>query len=166
MNTLVLGNCISLMGCLIMVAVGFLQKKRHILIVQCVQCSLMGLSNLVLGGISGFICNYISIVRNLVFVKYPATKTLKLTFITLQILLNLRAILSGFLNCLPTVAASLFTWNLDTKSEVRLKCVILTTMVLWLIYDFIHRNYVACAFDVMTMISNGIGLYMILKKKA
>ena len=92
MNTLLLGNSIAFMGCLIMVGVGFLQKKTHILIAQCVQCSLMGLSNLVLGGISGFICNYISIVRNLVFVKYPATKTLKLTFIGLQILLNLSKI--------------------------------------------------------------------------
>ena len=165
MNTLLLGNSIALLGCLIMVAVGFLQKKTHILLVQCVQCGLMGLSNLILGGISGFICNYISIVRNLVFVKYPITKTLKLTFISLQVLLNLSAILSGFINCLPTIAASLFTWNLDTKSEVRLKCVILITMILWLIYDFTHRNYVASAFDIMTMISNCIGLYMIYKKK-
>ena len=38
MNTLLLGNAISMIGCLIMVAIGFLKKKKQILVAQSFQC--------------------------------------------------------------------------------------------------------------------------------
>ena len=163
MNTVLLGNCISLIGCRIMVAVGFLKKKSHILIVQCVQCAFMGSANLILGGISGFTCNMVSLVRNVIFVKHKPSVPLKLCFITLQILFSLATLGNGPITFLPIIAASLFTWNLDTHSTARLKVVIIITMILWLTYDLHFRNYVAATFDIMTIASNVIGLH-ILKK--
>lgn len=77
MNLLLIGNAISMIGCLIMVLIGFLKKKNHILIAQCVQCLFMGVGNLALGGVSGFICNIVTILRNLVFVKFKNTTFLK-----------------------------------------------------------------------------------------
>ena len=163
MNILLLGNCISLIGCLIMVAVGFLKKKSHILIVQCVQCAFMGSANLILGGISGFTCNMISLVRNAIFVKHKPSVPLKLCFIALQILFSLATLGSGLITFLPIIAASLFTWNMDTPSTARLKVVIIITMVLWLTYDLHFHNYVAATFDIMTIASNLIGLHMLKK---
>ena len=87
MNPLLIGNAISMIGCLIMVLIGFLKKKNHILIAQCVQCLFMGVGNLVLGGVSGFIANVVSILRNLVFAKLNVTTPLKLFFIILQVVL-------------------------------------------------------------------------------
>ena len=52
MNLLLIGNAISMVGCLIMVLIGFLKRKNAILIAQCVQCLFMGAGNLILGGIS------------------------------------------------------------------------------------------------------------------
>lgn len=163
MNTLLIGNLISGIGCLLMVGIGFLKRKSHILAAQCVQCAFMGFGNLILGGVSGFIANIVTILRNLVFVKCRNTTALKLFFIALQILLSLGSLGSGLIGWLPILAAALFTWFLDTQSEAKLKIVILTTQVMWLIYDIYYRNYVATAFDVMTMISNVIGLRMILR---
>lgn len=165
MNTLLIGNCISFVGCLIMVSIGFLKKKSHILAAQSVQCAFMGFGNLILGGVSGFICNMVTILRNLAFVKLRPTTGLKVLFIVLQVALSLGSLSAGLVSWLPILAAALFTWFLDTKSETKLKLVILTTQVMWLIYDIYYRNYVATAFDVMTMISNTIGLHMILKSK-
>lgn len=165
MNTLLIGNGISFIGCLIMVSIGFLKKKSHILAAQSVQCAFMGLGNLILGGVSGFICNMVTILRNLAFVKLPATTAMKLIFIALQVALSLGSLGDGFVSWLPILAAALFTWFLDTKSEAKLKLVILTTQVMWLIYDLYYRNYVASSFDVMTFVSNLIGLRMILKGK-
>lgn len=164
MNLLLLGNAISMIGCLIMVLIGFLKKKNQILIAQCVQCLFMGVGNLVLGGISGFICNIVTIVRNLVFVKVRNTTFLKVFFILLQFALSISTLSDGFISWLPLLAAALFTWCMDTKSAAKLKICILVTQVMWLIYDLYFRNYVASAFDVMTMISNCIGLYMVCKK--
>ena len=164
MNLLVIGNAISMIGCLIMVLIGFLKKKNQILIAQCVQCLFMGAGNLALGGVSGFICNIVTILRNIVFLKFRNTTAMKLFFITLQFVLSIGTLSAGWISWLPIIAAGLFTWCMDTKSESKLKIVILCTQVMWLTYDLYYLNYVASCFDVMTMISNCIGLYMILKK--
>ena len=166
MNLLFLGNAISMIGCLIMVLIGFLKKKNQILIAQCVQCLFMGVGNLVLGGVSGFICNIVTIIRNLVFVRFQNTTFLKVFFILLQFVLSIGTLSAGWISWLPILAAALFTWCMDTKSAARLKLCILCTQVMWLIYDLYYRNYVASAFDVMTMVSNLIGLYMVCRKKA
>ena len=165
MNPLLIGNAISMIGCLIMVAIGFLKKKTHILIAQSVQCCFMGFGNLILGGVSGFICNIVTILRNLVFVKYPVTAKLKISFIGLQLLLSLGSMSLNVITWLPLLSASLFTWFLDTASTAKLKIVILCTQVMWLVYDLYYRNYVAAVFDIMTMCSNLIGLFMVIKSK-
>lgn len=163
MNTLLIGNLISGIGCLIMVGIGLLRKKSHILIAQCVQCGFMGFGNLILGGTSGFIANIVTILRNLVFVKCKSTAALKIFFIALQVVLSLGSLEDGLICWLPIFAAALFTWFLDTKRTSTLKLVIITTQVMWLIYDIYYRNYVATTFDVMTMISNLIGFFMVRK---
>ena len=165
MNLLLIGNAVSMVGCLIMVLIGFLKKKNQILIAQCVQCLFMGVGNLVLGGISGFVCNIVTIIRNLVFVKFKNTTALKVFFILLQFVLSFGTLSNGWISWLPLLAAILFTWCMDTKSAAKLKICILITQVMWLTYDLSFRNYVASAFDVMTMVSNVIGLYMVCKQK-
>lgn len=165
MNTFVIGNAVSMIGCLIMVAIGLLKKKSHILIAQSVQCCFMGCGNLILGGVSGFICNIVTIIRNLVFVKFPVTTRLKVFFIGLQLLLSAGSLSGNLVTWLPLVSAALFTWFLDTKSTAKLKLVILATQVMWLIYDLYYRNYVAAAFDVMTMVSNLVGFFMVRTSK-
>lgn len=165
MNLLLIGNGISMIGCLIMVAIGFLKKKNQILLAQCVQCLFMGVGNLTLGGVSGFICNIVTILRNLVFVKCRNTTFLKVFFIILQLVLSIGTLRTGFISWLPILSAALFTWCMDTKSPAKLKICILCTQVMWLVYDLYYRNYAASAFDVMTMVSNLIGLYMVCKKK-
>lgn len=164
--SIIIGNIIAFIGCGLMVYVGFIKEKRRILSTQCVQFALQGVANLILGGVSGFIANIISILRNLAFSKWKSTLWLKLGFIVLQLALSLSTLDEGFVALLPIASTILFTWFLDTKSEVTLKIVIITTQILWLIYDFIHLNYVAVAFDIFTMVSNFIGIRMILKDKA
>ena len=163
MNLVLIGNIISFAGCALMVYVGFIKEKRRILSVQCIQFSLQGIANFLLGGMSGVIANIVSILRNLAFAKFKNTVWLKLFFIALQLVLSYKSLANGLINWFPLLAAVLFTWFLDVKSEVHLKLVIIITQVLWLIYDFIHINYVAVAFDTFTMISNAIGIYMLLR---
>ena len=165
MNPLLLGNAAAMIGCLVMVLIGFLNKKHHILIAQCVQCVFMGVGNLILGGIGGFVCNIVTILRNLVFLKFRNTVLLKVFFLVLQFVLSIGTLSLGFISWLPILASVLFTWFMDTNSEAKLKVVILFTQIMWLTYDLYFRNYVASAFDVMTFISTCIGLYWICKKR-
>jgi hypothetical protein len=164
MNILLLGNAVSMIGCLIMVGIGFLKKKSHILVAQSVQCAFMGGGNLILGAWGGFTANVVSILRNLVFAKFPINLWLKLLFIGLQLALSIGTLDGSLIAWLPILAAAIFTWYLDTKSEVTLKFVIIGTLVLWLVYDLYYYNYVSAAFDAATIVSNTIGLWMLQKK--
>lgn len=164
MNTILIGNAISMIGCLIMVGIGFLKKKNQILIAQSVQCLFMGTGNLVLGGTSGFVSNAVTIVRNIAFLRFENTTFMKIFFMGLQFVLSLGTLSAGWISWLPILSTALFTWCMDTNSEVRLKIVILCTQVMWLTYDLYYLNYVGSVFDVMTMISNCMTLYALLKK--
>ena len=162
---LLLGNIAAFIGCIIMVAIGLVKKKEHILTAQCVQFAFMGLGNLALGASAGAVSNAVSIVRNLVFARVKNTTALKLIFIALQAVLTLLAGGTALIEWLPVTAVVVYTWCLDIKSDVGFKLVILGTQVLWTVYDLHYRNYVAFTFDILTMISTVIGIFRIKKAK-
>lgn len=163
MNIVVLANLVSMIGCIMMVGVGFLQKKRTILLVQCVQFGFLAAGNLLLGAMTGFVSGLVSIARNMVFLKWENTRLMKIAFVAVQLVLSLSVGIKGPVDWLPVLSAVLFTWFLDVKSEVRLKLVIIAAQSMWLVYDFVYLNYVTCAFDAMTIMSNAIGIGMIMR---
>ena len=165
MNIVILGNLISLAGCLLMVAIGFLRKKEHILAAQCFQFGLLGLANLILGATSGFISGVVGVIRNLVFSKRKSTLLLKCLFVAVQIALSLPFLESGLVDWLPIFAAVLFTWCIDTRSEIKLKAAIILAQFFWLIFDLHYRNFTAMAFDAFTILSNLTGIFLVKKQK-
>ena len=165
LNTIIIANIFAFVGASLMAGIGLLKKKNQILIVQCIQFLIMGIANLLLGGITGFISNIASIARNLFCLKWEYTTPWKLVFIAMQILLSAGANNLGLLGWFPIISSVLFTWFLDLKSEIQLKIVIITAQVLWIFYDFTLMNYVTFVFGIITVISNLIGIWMILKDR-
>lgn len=164
MKFLLLGNALSLIGCALMVAIGFVHKKEKVLLYQCVQFTFMGVSNFVLGAMSGTISNVLGIARNLVFAKTPGTCWLKIVFVAVQV--GLTAIgWKGAIEVLPILATVIFIWFLDTKSDILFKAVNACAMVMWFLYDFYYQNYVAATFDVLTIVSNCVAMISIYKKQ-
>lgn len=161
-----LGNIVSFAGCILMVAIGLIKKKEHILTAQCFQFALMGAGNFLLGATAGVISNGLSIVRNLVFTRVQGTATLKALFIAVQVWLTVMTSGGALIEWLPVIAVVVYTWCLDLKSAVAFKWVIIGCQVLWTVYDWHYLNYVAFAFDLMTMASTLAGIMMIQKKKA
>lgn len=163
MNTILIGNIISFLGCILMVCIGLIKNKKKILSAQCLQFIFMGAGNLILGGFTGFIANLVSLVRNLVFTWKSSSVPLKIAFVALQLLLSAGGLSADVITWLPVLATVLFTWFIDLKSEVLLKIILLICQVMWLVYDFAHNNYVSMTFDVLTMISTTIGIYLIIR---
>ena len=161
MNTILLGNLISLAGAVLMVVIGFIKRKEKVLAVQCVQVSLRGAGTRGLGGVPGALSNLVSLVRNLVCYKTGITVPLKLIFIAAQAGLSLWVNTQGLIGLLPVIAACIFTWFLDVKSDLGMKILLIGTQCLWLVYDFTIMNYVSFAFDIMCLCSNGVGIYRI-----
>lgn len=165
MTPLLLGNLVSLAGCLLMVAIGFVRKKERILGLQCIQFGIMCTGNLILGAWAGAIAGMVSIARNLAFFKREGTLKLKLLFIVIQLLLSWSSLQTGWLEWLPLLSTVLFTCFLDVKSEVLLKIVLIFAQSFWLVYDLCYRNYTTMIFDFLTMVSTTIGMVMILREK-
>ncbi len=148
-----------------MVAVGFFKEKKRILTSQCLQFLIMGAGNLVLGGISGAISDFIGIVRNIISLKINFNWIFKIIFIGLQIALTVIFNDSGLIGWLPVFATCIFTWCLDTKNEILLKLLIILAQIMWGIYDLSFKNYSTMGFDIATILSNTVGIFMICKNK-
>lgn len=163
---LLLGNCLSLIGCIVMVAIGLVKKKEKILLYQCAQYIFMGLGNLVLGAVSGTVANLVGIVRNLVFAKTGGSTWLKVLFIAIQVGFTAISWNGQLIEVLPILATVLFVWFLDTGSDLLFKAVNLGCMFLWAAYDWHYRNYVAFTCDVLTIVSCAIAMAGLRKKEA
>jgi len=161
--TILIGNLIALIGASLMVGIGFIKSKKKILGAQCVQFGVQSLSNLVLGGYSGFISNVIGLLRNLVCLRREFTWPWKLAFMFIQAFLSIYTNHVGWLGYLPLLATCTFTLVMDTKNDVLLKSVITIGLIFWLIYDLAFHNYVAAVFDVLATLSNLVGIVRILR---
>ena len=75
------------------------------------------------------------------------------------------AFLMVVIGLLPVLAAIIFTWFLDIKSDLGMKILLIGTQCLWLVYDFTIMNYVSFAFDIMCLCANGVGIYRIRKSE-
>lgn len=160
MSKLLLGNIICIIASIIMVLIGLIKSNRKVLLAQCAQYSLFATGNFLLGGISGGISGIIGVTRNLFSLKFQIKWYTKVFFILLQAGLTLRFNNAGFLGWLPTIATFVFTWCIDTKSEILLKLLIIFAQTMWGIYDFSIKNYGTLAFDILTVSTN---LFSILK---
>lgn len=157
------GNLMSMVGCVLMVLIGFVRKKERVIWLQCFQFGFLGAGNLILGAASGFISGVVSILRNLIFPKVKGGIKLKILFIGIQLALTLLAGWAGPISLLPLGAGILFTWFIDTGSDVQLKLAIIAAQMMWAVYDFYYCNYVAFTFDILTVLSNLAGIVLLIK---
>ncbi len=164
MNIL-LGNIVSLMGCTVMVLIGFIKNKNKYIIMQTLQFALNALSHFLLGGFGGCIASIISIVRNLIISKWKCTTLIKIALIAAQIVFSISTVTANPITWLPLIAAGMFTWYIDTDDVMWFKWVIIITLIMWAVYDIYHHNYVSVWFSAFTVISNGISMVKIHKER-
>ena len=65
---------------------------------------------------------------------------------------------------LPLAAACIFTIFIDTKNDVLLKSVLTAAQVLWAIYDISIKNYAFFVFDILTIVSNLVAIFLMVRK--
>ncbi|MCR5526376.1 MAG: YgjV family protein [Lachnospiraceae bacterium] len=169
MSLFLLGNIVAFVGALFMVGIGFMHDKRRILLCQNMQFLIMGIGNLLLGGVSGFVADIVSIFRNIFCLKRELTKGWKVFFIIIQVCVSTVFIgIAGFAprEILPIAATLTYTWMLDTKKETVLKIVMLATQLMWLAYDISLLNISSMVFDFLTIGSNIVGFIRARKHEA
>lgn len=161
-----IGNIVSFFGCLLMVAVGFIKRKDHMLAAQCGQFGLQSVANLILGSASGCVSGVVGIVRIVVFTRVKkVTVWLKLGFIALQGVLTFWAGADTLIAWLPMLAMVAYTWYLDTEDAVLFKAVNLLGVCMWLVHDIHYLNYSGVVFDVLSIISTAVGIFVLMRDR-
>ena len=162
---ILLGNLISFAGCVLMVLIGFIKNKDKILLAQCGQFSIMSVGNLVLGSVSGSISGISAVIRIVVFRHVKVTVWLKLGFIALQFVLTAFAGAQTLIQWIPALSMVLYTWFLDSDSAIVFKLANVSGVVMWVFHDWYYRNFVSVSFNIFTIVSTFIGIWLILRDK-
>lgn len=165
MTQLIYGNVVALIASLLMVYAGTIKDRKKIIYIQTLQISTFTLSALILGGYTGAIVNLISIARNILCYKDKLTNSMKAILILLSIIFSLLFNNLGFLGLLPLISTVIYTLFMDVKSAIKLKLLIVFTIMFWLIYDILIHSYTSAVFDFFTMIFHTITICQLSKKK-
>lgn len=165
MNTLLTGNALCFIASIIMTLMGLIKKKRRFLIAQSGMNAVFIAGNLTLGGISGAIVNLVTMIRNIVCLKFNLTKPLKLLFIAVQIGLTVYFGCDSLIMWLPVIGACLFTWFMDTEDMILLKIIVIVSQLMWAVYDFSIQNYATVPFDIAATVTNAVSVFVILKDR-
>ena len=166
MIQLISGNIVALIASILMVISGSLKDRKKIIYVQTLQIIAFTITDLILGGYTGAIINLISLVRNVLSYNDKLNNTAKIILIILSISLSLYFNNLGLIGLLPIISMVAFTLFMNTKDTIKLKALIIFTMVLWLIFDIYIKSYTSAIFDFISIIANiftSIQLYKNLK---
>ncbi|SDB13353.1 inner membrane protein [Pseudobutyrivibrio sp. YE44] len=178
MDRFIISQIFAILACILMVAIGYLKRKRNILIAQNIQFILFTISYACIGGIAAVVGNMVSLLRNLVCLKWNLNRPLKIFFIVLQGLITyislynvwfnflpMKAGVHGIMDWLPFLAATLITLTLSSKKDMVIKLGCIGSILCFGTYDFILSNWTVFAFDCFSLVTSLIGVYRILKDK-
>jgi len=165
MIQLVCGNIVALIASILMVYSGIIKNRKKIIYIQTLQILAFAISDLILGGYTGTIVNLISLVRNYLCYKDKLTKINKIILILSCTVFSLLFNNLGLLGLLPLISTVVFTCFMDVKNTIKLKLLIIFTMVLWFIYDIFIHSYISAIFDFFSIIANIVTIHQLSQKK-
>ncbi len=142
-----------------MVYSGLIRKKEKIIYIQTIQILLFVISNLVLGGITGAITNAFACIRNILFYKNKLGNKEKILLVIITSVFSLFFNNLGLWGLLPLISTVVYTLLIDLKDVVKFKILVITTVILWFIYDIYIQSYTSAIFDFMTIVTNTIAIY-------
>lgn len=162
---MVIGNIIGLLASIAMVISGIVLSKKKILLVEIIEVGLFTLADLIMGGVSGALVNFMNLISCILCYKDKLTLLAKILItiatVTISILFNEPSIFGIIL----IISMLIYLWCLDLKDVVLFKCVLIFGMTIWCIYDISIRLYSAAVFDFLTVMMNVISVMHIERQK-
>ncbi|QFJ55406.1 YgjV family protein [Pseudobutyrivibrio xylanivorans] len=178
MNLFIVSQVFAILACILMVAIGYIKRRHHVIIAQNIQFVLFTISYACIGGIAAVVGNVVSLIRNIVCLKWNLNTPLKIFFIALQGIITyislynvwfnwlpMNAGTHGFFDWLPFLAATCITITLSSKDDLIIKLGCIGSILCFGTYDFILHNWTVFAFDSFSMLTSLIGVYRILKER-
>ncbi len=160
---IIIANIIGLIASIIMVYIGIIKNKKKIIFIELIDMFLLTISNIMLGGITAAIINILSIIRNALCYKDHLFLKEKIILTILSIILSIKFNNLGIIGYLPLISNITYIWTMNTKNIIKFKYIIIFTMLLWSIHDLAIKSYSIFIFDILTIITNIIGIIRVKK---
>lgn len=159
----VIGNILSLVASVWMMAAGPIREKGRTLWHQTGYVAVFLVADVILGGISGAVASAITIVRNAMYETGRYRTWMTAPFVAAHYALSYAiGRTASPLWLLPPTASSILVVSLLVGSDRPFKLMIIVELLLWLVYDVSIRAYTGAAFDVLCIATNIIGLARIM----
>ena len=161
----IFANVIDFLASLIQVGSGSIKQKAKILVVQILQLLMQAVSMLLLGGVTGAVSNVLSCWRNFLCYKEKLNWYWKAFLIAASIFMTILLNTQGLLGIIPAVVCTVYILLMDIKDPIKFKLLVTLSFIPWVFYHFFLQAYVATVFDVATVISNGVTLYLMIRSE-
>ena len=162
MDLILIGRIFSILACTLMVIIGYMKHKRTILWAQNAQFILFSISYACLGGIAAVVSNMVSLIRNLICLKWNLTIPLQIFFIAFQGMFTFITTQNRWVDWLPFIAATFITITIRSKKDLLIKLGCIGSILCFGTYDFYLKNWIVFAFDCFSLITSLIGVYCII----
>ena len=163
--TVIIANVIDLIAAFLQIGSGSIKQKSKILVVQIIQLLLQAVSMLLLGGVTGAVNNVLSCYRNYLCYKEKLNTLWKVILIAASIGMTVFLNEQGFLGIIPAAVCTVYIIFMDVKDPVKFKLLVMLSFVPWMFYHFILKSYVGAIFDIATILTNAVTLYVMVKEK-
>ena len=158
---MILANIIAFIASMVMVYSGILNNKRKILFVQGVEIILFIISDILVLGYSGAIINFLSLVRNIIVYRGKLNNMTKAILLLLSTGLTLFFNNLGFIGLLPLFSMYIYVLFMNTEDIIKFKILMISSLLLWGVYDMMISLYTSLAFDILTILSCLVTLLML-----
>lgn len=158
-------NIIDFLAAILQVGSGSIKQKSKILMVQILQLLMQAVSMLLLGGVTGAVSNVLSCYRNYLCYKGKLNTFWKAVLIAASIVMTVLLNDQGWLGIIPAAVCTVYILLMNLRDPVQFKLLVTLSFVPWLVYHFLLGSFVGAIFDALTIASNGMTLWAMLKEK-
>ena len=162
---LIIGNLFAFVASLLFIYSGILKRKDKILIAQSFQKALSVISNIVLHGYSGAIVHAVSFIRNILCYYDKLNIVVKIILTMITLILSFLFNNMGVIGLLPLFSSLIYLWFMNIKDIIKFKYLMLMTIVLWGIYDFMIQSYTSFVFGIFSFSATILSIIQIRYKK-
>lgn len=140
------------------------KNTKQILLMQTISFLFKSFHYYLLGGISGFVTSFISMLRNIIFYRIKENYIFTIVFIIIYIIIGI-VTYNSFYSLLPVIATIVYTLIINYDNPKYLRLGMLFTSITWLIYNIYIISYSGIIIQIIMIITNIFAIIKLDKKK-
>ena len=165
MEYIVIGNIMSLISNILALISTSVKSYKKMMVLQSMDTAFSTLTNLILGGYSGALISFCSLIRNIYCIfSSKINKIISYCIIIVSFFVSFLFTFHVWYDLLPIIASTFYGFVIiNTKDIVKSKIALLINCALWLIYGCIIFNFMGVVFKSIMVVSCINSLYQLKK---